>query len=189
MKILKILLGILVVLVAVAFILSLVGPKDYRVERSQEINASAAAVYEQVAYFNNWSAWSSWAEMDPSAEYTVIGEDGKVGTKQSWKGDKSGEGSMEILEALPNEVVSHKLVFTAPWESEARTKFLIEALDSTHSKLTWIMTGKNETKMSRLMGAVMPMDKMIGKDFERGLFKLDSVLQANKEQTPTEITE
>ena len=115
--------------------------------------------------------------MDPEAKYTVVGEDGKVGTKQSWKGEKSGEGSMEILEALPNELVSHKLLFTAPMEAEARTRFEIKSTDSTNCKVTWKMSG-NIDFMGRAFMLLKPMDGQIGPDFERGLFKLDSVLSA-----------
>jgi hypothetical protein len=182
MKVLKFFIGLIVLVVLAIFIISLIGPKDYEVERSKEINASAAAVYDQVVHFNKWEAWSSWAEQDPGAEYTVLGQDGKVGTKQSWKGDKSGEGSMEIMEALPFELVSHKLVFTKPYEAVAKTRFMIEAIDSTKSKLTWNMTGKNDGALARIMGFFMSMDAAIGKDFERGLFKLDSVLVATKAQ-------
>ncbi len=177
MRILKVFIGLIIFALIGLFIISKIGPKDYAVERSMEINASAAAVYDQVVHFSKWEAWSSWAEMDPGAEYKIIGADGKIGTKQTWKGDKSGEGSMEILEALPHEIVSHKLLFTSPFEAEARTRFSLEVIDSTHTKLTWKMTGNNDGALSRIMGFFMPMDEAIGKDFERGLFKLDSILQ------------
>jgi len=182
MKILKGLLGLVILLVLVFVVLSFLGPKDYEVERSKEINASAAEVYNQVVNFKNWESWSAWREMDPTATYTIVGEDGKVGTKQIWKGPESGEGSLTILEALPNEIVSHKLLFTKPQEAEARIKFTIESIDSTHSKLTWGMTGDNDGMMARAFGMIFSMDKMIGKDFERGLFKLDSVLVSKNEE-------
>jgi hypothetical protein len=180
MKILKGLVGLAIVLILAFVVLSFLGPKDYEVERSKEINASAADVYNQVVNFENWESWSAWREKDPGATYNIIGEDGKVGTKQTWKGDKSGEGSMEILEALPNEIVSHILLFTKPFEAESKTRFEIESIDSTRSKLTWRMTGKNEGAFFRVWALLQPMDNAIGPDFERGLFKLDSVLLAQR---------
>ncbi|MBT8203196.1 MAG: SRPBCC family protein, partial [Acidimicrobiia bacterium] len=43
--------------------------------------------------------------------------------------------------------------------------------------VTWSMTGRN-TLMTRVIGIFKSMDAMVGPDFERGLAKLKSLVEA-----------
>ena len=43
-------------------------PTDFRVSRSINIAAPAAAVFEQVNDFHKWENWSPWGKMDPLSE-------------------------------------------------------------------------------------------------------------------------
>ncbi len=191
MKVLKGLLITLVVLVALFFILNLVGPKNYKVERTQTINAPVAVVYEQVVKFNNWDSWSPWKEKDPSATYTLSGEDGTVGTRYAWSGDPetTGEGSMTINEVTTNEKFAYDLAFTAPWEMSSKGHFSFSENEG-RTTVKWIDEG-DIPFMQRGMMLFMDLDGMMGPDFERGLEKIDSlsVILANNASSSVEVIE
>ncbi|HIP32358.1 MAG TPA: hypothetical protein EYG86_06320 [Crocinitomicaceae bacterium] len=191
MKILKGLLITLGVLVALFFILNLFGPSNYKVERSKIIEAPVSVVFDQVAKFNNWDSWSPWKEKDPSATYTLAGEDGKVGTRYAWSGDPetTGEGSMTVSESIANEKFAYDLAFTAPWEMSSKGHFDFNETDG-QTTVTWIDEG-DIPFMQRGMMLFMDLDEMMGPDFERGLEKIDSlsVVLANNASSSVEIIE
>ena len=88
-------LKVIGVFAALFLILAIVGPSDYKVERSKEMTASAEVIYDQIADFSAWDAWSPWAEKDSTLVNTRSGEPGTVGHKTVWK---------EILIFLVKEV-------------------------------------------------------------------------------------
>ena len=45
------------------------------------------------------------------------------------------------------------------------------------TEVTWTMTG-NHTWVTKIMGLFVSMDKMIGKDFDKGLAKLKAVVES-----------
>lgn len=165
-------LGILILLYVVVAIFA---PNGYKVERTQEMSASAEAIYEQVYKFENWGAWSPWAEKDATLTHEIEGEDGTVGAKYKWKGDPdiSGEGSMTITELIPNEKISYDLHFI-DMDMHSSGTILIESSEEGKTSVKWWDEG-GIPFMFRPMMLFMDMDAMMGADFERGLFKLDSI--------------
>ena len=62
------------------------------------------------------------------------------------------------------------LQFLKPFKSSNTTTFTLDERDGgTH--VTWRMVGP-KTFMTRFMGVFMSMDKMVGRDFEKGLTQL-----------------
>ena len=149
----------------------------YTVQRSFAINAPARQVYPHIVDFHNWESWSPWEEMDPSMEKTYSGSDEGVGAKYAWSGNrKVGQGRMEITGAEEASSVEIALEFLKPFRASNTTVFsLSEAGESTN--VTWSMTGK-KTLMTRVMGIFKSMDSMVGPDFEKGLARLKSVVEA-----------
>ena len=47
----------------------------YTVTRSTTIDAPPARVYDQIANFRNWIAWSPWEGLDPDLKRTYAGAD------------------------------------------------------------------------------------------------------------------
>lgn len=178
MRLLKIILGLIVLLAVIWGILTMVGPKNYRVERTKDIAANDSVLYSMVGKFANWQYWSPWKEKDPDVNYTLDGEDGVVGTKYSWSGgnpDVSGVGYMIIKEANPNKNFNYELHFTEPWEMSSHGGFQIERKDSNLCTLSWYDEGDIPASQRAFM-VFMNLDNMIGPDFERGLFKIDSLV-------------
>lgn len=92
-KILYVLLG----LVALYFILCIVGPAHVKVERSININASADLIKTKLGDYKFFhESWSPWTEKDPGMKTTYTGEAGKEGHSIAWESDKKdvGKGSM-----------------------------------------------------------------------------------------------
>jgi len=77
---------------------------------------------------------------------------------------------MEITEATPSTRIAIKLEFFKPFKANNTAEFSFEPT-TTGTRVTWAMHGTSPF-MSKLMGLVFDMDKLVGKDFEVGLQKL-----------------
>jgi hypothetical protein len=150
---------------------------SYVVERSRTIDAAPEAVYARIANFREWQAWSPWEDLDPNMAKTYGGTDGEVGSTYSWQGNrKAGQGTMTLAKLTPPTAVSIDLQFLKPFKSRSTTAFDV-APEGEGTRVTWTMTG-DHTVLSRIMGIFVSMDKMIGKDFDKGLDRLKAVSEA-----------
>ena len=152
------------------------GKNEYEVEREATIPAARQAVFDRVVDFHRWSEWSPWEDIDPAMHRTFSGTESGVGAIYEWSGNrKAGEGRMEITGADAPSRVEIALQFLKPFKSSNTTTFeLLESDGATH--VTWRMVGP-KTFATRLMGIFMSMDKMIGRDFEKGLARLADATQ------------
>ena len=149
---------------------------NYTVERSTKINAPASAIYEQIADFHRWTAWSPWEGLDPDMKRTYSGPESGPGAAYAWSGNrKAGEGQMEITQAAPPSRVEVALDFLKPFKSSSITTFDLVA-EGEATRVIWTMTGP-KTLMTRVIGLFKSMDKMIGPDFEKGLDRLATVTE------------
>ena len=177
MKFLKYILLLLLILVIGFSIYVAVQPNDYKFSRSRTIEAPVSLIYDKVNDFKQWPEFSPWLEQDKEATLTygdkTIGE----GASYSWNGEVLGEGSMTTLETDANSIISQKIEFIKPFEANADIDWTFEPSENG-TKVTWHMEGKQNftTKLfTTFMGSI---ESETGPDFERGLFKLDSVVQA-----------
>jgi len=142
----------------------------FTILRSIEINAPAAAVHDLISDYRRWVDWSPWERIDPNLARTYSGPDAGVGARYSWVGNKKvGSGNMETTSDEPNRIVL-RLEFTAPWKAINTTTFDLAETSGT-TTVTWTMAGQHEGLRGLLM-RLMPMDKIVGKDFEKGLAQL-----------------
>lgn len=147
----------------------------YTISRSAFIPAPPEAVYPHVVDFHKWTAWSPWEGLDPSMERTYAGADAGVGAQFSWRGNrKAGAGSMQILEAVEPRSIRLRLVFIKPFKAVNPTGFTFEP-DHDGTRVTWAMKGENKG-MAAVFARFMDMDKLVGKDFEKGLANLAKVV-------------
>lgn len=149
----------------------------YTVERSITIDAPPPRVYEHIADFHEWTAWSPWEDVDPDLRRTYSGPQSGVGAGYGWSGNRrAGQGSMHITDVIDGSFVRIDLVFEKPWKARNDTFFRIEP-QGTGSRVTWSMTG-NKTLATKVMGLVKSMDSFLGPDFEKGLTRLKTVAEA-----------
>lgn len=170
MKILKIILGIVVVLILIFLIGGLFLPKTYAVSRSAVIDAPDSVIYNNIADYNKFLQWNPWSKMEPNVKTVVSGTAGQPGHQYTWEGNKTGSGQMSIKKVTPYQLVEMELRFIKPFESQADTRFDIIP-EGAGRKVTWTMSGENNL-FGKWMCLFMNMDKMIGPDFETGLRSL-----------------
>ena len=147
----------------------------YTVVRSRTIQAPVEQVYPLIADFHQWTRWSPWEDVDPELHRDYTGPDSGVGARYAWSGNrKAGQGAMEIISSSPDRI-GIRLEFFKPWKATTAVTFtLTPAVDGT--EVTWLMTGEQSGLMG-LLGKVMSMDRLVGKDFEKGLTRLKGVAE------------
>jgi hypothetical protein len=160
---------ILVVAALVTFLLVVVSkPNNFRMQRSLTINAPADVIYAHIDDFHKWQAWSPWEQLDPDLKRTYSGAPSGIGAVYDWQGNgKAGQGRMTIREATPAHRLLINLDFIKPFPATNSAEFLLQPSGDA-TVVTWAMFGPSPF-MSKLMGSLMNMDDLIGKDFERGL--------------------
>jgi hypothetical protein len=173
----KILLGAIVVLVLVVAICCVVvamQPAHYHVERSATLNVPALAAFNLVNDFHKRDAWSPWAKLDPNMKTSYEGAPAGNGAVYSWTGNSDvGEGRMTITDSKPGEMIKIKLEFIKPFAATNATVFAFRP-QGNQTAVTWTMDGDNNF-MGKAFGLFMNMDKMVGKDFEKGLAQMKSI--------------
>lgn len=170
MKALKIILITIITLIALILLIGLFAPKKYKVERSIDINAPLDVIMDQVSNLRNVNEWSPWSEYDPDMKSSYSGTDGEVGSSSEWQGNKKvGKGKQEITKITENRVET-KITFIEPWESVSSSYIQCDQ-EGAAVKVTWGFEGKNPYPWNALC-VFMSMDKMLGKEFEKGLKKL-----------------
>jgi uncharacterized protein YndB with AHSA1/START domain len=157
----------------IAFVAS--RPKHFTITREATISAPPAVVFGHFNDFHQWRAWSPWERMDPNLTRTYDGAAAGEGAKYAWSGNKQvGEGRMTIVESRPNELIRVKLEFLKPFKATNTAEFTFRP-DGPGTRVTWSMHGERNF-MFKAMCLLMDMDKMVGKDFERGLANLQEVV-------------
>ncbi len=149
---------------------------SFEVSRSTHVAADPALVHRLVDDFREWRDWSPWEGLDPAMQRTYTGADSGVGAHYAWKGNrKAGEGTMEIISSTPEQVVL-TLTFLKPWKATNEVAFDLTPTPGG-TDVVWRMSGEQKGLMA-VLGKVMSMDRLVGKDFERGLAQLKSTAEA-----------
>jgi hypothetical protein len=148
----------------------------FEVTRSTVINAPAATIQLLIEDFQEWPKWSPWEDIDPQMKREYAGPTYGVGSIYSWSGNrKAGSGRMEITGAKPGKV-DLDLDFTAPMKTQNRLTFDLQP-NGEATAVTWSMSG-SQKGIWKLIGKIYPMDKLVGKDFEKGLARLKGAAEA-----------
>lgn len=149
-------------------------PGVFRVHRSTVIHAPAEEIARQITDFHRWADWSPYEKLDPQMKKTYGGAATGVGATYAWEGRKAGAGRMEIREVSARRIVI-QLDFTRPFEAHNTSEFTLEP-EGAATRVTWSMHGPANFT-SRLMGVVINMDNLVGKDFAAGLATLKTVAE------------
>ncbi len=173
---LKVILLVVLVVIAGILIYATTRPDSFSVHRAATIQAPPEKILPLIADFHNWGSWSPWEKLDPAMKKTYGGAPSGQGATYQWTGNsKVGEGRMEILSVAPPSKVAIKLDFLKPFEAHNIADFTL-APQGTGTLVTWEMHGPSPY-VTKLMGVFMPMDNLIGSDFEEGLANLKAVAE------------
>jgi hypothetical protein len=174
----KILLGLALIVAALAIVVALQSP-EFRVTRTATIAASPAAVFEHVNDFHKWEDWSPWAKIDPAAKSTYEGPSSGTGAIFRWDGNSDvGEGSMTITESKPGELVRINLEFVRPFAGANDVEFTFKPLGD-QTAVTWSMSGQKNF-IAKAIGLFMDCEEMCGTQFDQGLANLKAIVEGTR---------
>lgn len=172
-------------LIIVAIVLVLLGallgfaaakPNTFHVQRSASIQAPPEKIFPFIDDFHSWGAWSPWEEIDPGMKRSYSGAASGKGCVYEWEGNaKVGKGRMEITETVPASKITMKLDFLKPMEGHNIAEFTLEPRGSS-TDVTWAMHGPSRF-MAKVIHTLISVDKMVGKEFERGLANLKAAAE------------
>jgi uncharacterized protein YndB with AHSA1/START domain len=147
----------------------------FEVTRSTHIDAPPERVQSLIEDFHEWRKWSPWEEIDPDLQRGYTGAERGPGAHYAWEGNrKAGKGHMEILESSPQRVAI-RLTFEKPWKATNQVGFHMTP-SGGGTDVTWSMTGEQKG-LAAIFAKVMPMDKMVGKDMEKGLQRMKAAAE------------
>jgi uncharacterized membrane protein len=150
--------------------------KEMIVEKSIIIDKPSLEVFNLLRITKNQENFSVWNMKDPNKEITSTGTDGTVGFIYTWnsKNNSVGAGSQKIITLIEGELIEYDLKFERPMKNLGRSKFSIQSLSSTQTKVTWTFLGPTKFPMSLFKGI---FQKMLGKDIIQSLENLKLLLE------------
>jgi len=170
-RVIGILLGIGVVLAAVAFLL----PREVAVTRFAVINAPPSAVFPWVNSLQKTAEWSPWMGLDPDIQVTFEGPEAGVGNVMSWVSAKPevGSGRQEITLSTPDARVESALDFGDMGTAQASFDLVPEGAGT---RVTWgLVSDMGNNPIGRYMGLML--DRWVGADYEKGLAALKAKVE------------
>ena len=176
MKVFKNTLILLLILVVCFAIYVGSRPASFDFERSRTIEAPASVLYNKVNDFKNWPAFSPWIEQDTSARIRFGELTEGVGAEYEWEGEVLGLGNMHTDAVVNNQSISQTINFLEPYEATSNVNWRFKPVENG-TEVTWQMDGE-QNFLSKLYTVFMgSIEEMTGPDFDRGLYKLDSIVQ------------
>ena len=162
---------LLLALVAGVLIYAATRPDSFRVERSLIIQAPPEKVFPFVNNLRQWEWWSPWEKIDPQLRRTYSGAAEGQGAVYEWSGNQDiGSGRMEIVQSMPPSRIVFQLNFVEPFAAQNTVEFTFVP-DGGGTRVTQAMYGPSPF-LSKLLGLVFDMDKMVGSKYEEGLANL-----------------
>jgi len=146
-------------------------PSSTHVERSIEIKAPPAAVFDVVSDFNQSRNWDPWVEQDPGIKSNVTGSG--VGSTYQWDGDASGAGISKIVVLDAPKLVKTELHMTRPMEDTFTSDWQLTPQDEG-TLATWTFD-QNLGYFQRY--ATICTEWIIGPAFEKGLANLKAYIE------------
>lgn len=158
-------------------------PDTFRVKRSANIAAPAHVIFPLINDFSEWQTWSPYEKMDLKMTRRFSEPSQGKGAVYEWSGNrKAGEGRMEIAHTSPPSTVVIRLDLTKPFETENIVEFTLQPFGN-ETMTTWSVRGSSPY-LAKLMQLFVSTDRMVGKNFERGLANLKAIAEEHAERAP-----
>jgi uncharacterized protein YndB with AHSA1/START domain len=177
MNMLKGLIVGFVVLLALFVGISFFLPREVAISRSIVIAKPQAEVFAYLNGFKHFNEWSPWAELDPAARYSFSGPETGVGASMRWESEDPnvGKGEQTIVGATAPEEIRIALVFGDEQQaSDVRQRLTPEG---EGTRVEWSMrSDMGMNPLYRWFG--LAFESLVGPDYEKGLAKMKTVLEA-----------
>jgi hypothetical protein len=176
MRVLKwiaaIVIALAIVLVGGAYLL----PSTVSAERSIVVNAAPEQVYAWLIDLRKFNDWSPWAKLDPNTAYTFEGAPEGPGQIMKWSSshEQVGSGSLEIMEATPNENIRVALDFG---DMGTATSWFTLRPEGAGTRVSWGFASElGNNPAMRWMG--LKFDDWVAADYDKGLASLKKVAES-----------
>jgi hypothetical protein len=171
-------LGVFGLIVAVVLVLAATKPDQIHVERKLVMQGTPADVFPYANDLRKFTTWIPWTDLDPNMTIEYSDPSAGAGAWYTWAGnDDVGSGRMDMISTEPTKVV-HKLQFVEPFASESLATVSMKAIGADQVEVTWAFD-QEANFGTKIMCVFMDMDKMMGPDFEKGLSKLEVLVEAD----------
>ena len=150
-------------------------PDDFHYSRSIVIKAAPDKIFPMIDNLKNWTVWSPWQKMEPTATTTFSGPSEGVGAVMEWNGKKTGKGAMTTIESMAGQKIFFRLDFEKPIKATHQATFTFTSV-ADGTEVTWGMSGKNNA-MGKLIGVLMNCEKMMNRTFDQGLADLKTAVE------------
>jgi len=155
----------------------------YTITRSVVVDTEPERVLPLITRFENWRRWSPFEDSDPQLKREYRGPEEGTGAVYEWEGNaKAGAGIMTITEVTACQALI-ELEFLRPFKSSSRHVFSVTPSGGAASTVTWTMHGEQKGLTGLVTRFVMPMEKVMGPEFEKGLAALKDAAEADAEST------
>ncbi len=171
-------LGVFAVLVSfLAYVSTREG--KFRYERSGVIAASPEDIYPYLFDLRKGAEWSPYEKADPTMKKTFSGPEAQVGSVLEFDSDKgAGAGRLEVLKAVPNELVEIKLTMTKPIRADNVVEYRLTP-EADGTRFTWSMAGDGGF-IGKLMNVFIDCEEMVAGQFSEGIDNLKALIEAKK---------
>lgn len=148
----------------------------FTVVRSTSIDAPPTAVYRSLIDFHEWEKWSPWEDPEVEMSRDYGGPDSGVGASYTWLVlPNKGSGMMRIDDAHEHDRGRVHVEFRKPQAMTFDIDFTLTDRDG-RTDVEWSLVGKHSL-LTRAAGATGLLDKGIGKELDRGLNNLKTVVE------------
>ncbi|PWT98829.1 MAG: hypothetical protein C5B52_11575 [Bacteroidetes bacterium] len=162
-------------LILTVFVVALVAPSHYLIERSIIVNQSSEKIFAVLSDLNTQIKWNPWMLMEPDANFVISGEPGSIGHNLRWQGKKIGTGILTLANRTINQSLHFQTQFLKPWKSKADNSWTLFQTGST-TLVTWRNKGDLPFPVARLMAPIFK--KQLNHHFEKGLVNFKIICEA-----------
>jgi hypothetical protein len=147
-----------------------------KIEKSVEIKRNAREVYDYLKYTKNQDNFSVWNMADRSMKKEHIGTDGSVGFIYKWDSNNKnvGAGEQETTAIIDGKRIDYELRFLRPMQNTGVSSFIVSEGANGKARVDWVFDSPSKFPMSLLSPL---FKKMLGKDLEKSLGNLKSLLE------------
>lgn len=182
MKVLKYVIFFLLIIFIGTSLYVAVQPNTFSFSRTREINAPAFIIYNRVNNYKSWSEFASWVEKDSNLDITYSKNTTGDGAYCNWYSKRIGAGRLETVSTMPYQKINQIVEVKKPFRTKLDVVWMFKSnIKKTLVTLSLIGKQNFRTKLyTTFMGSI---ENNISHDFDRTLYKLDSLLQIKLKNT------
>lgn len=150
---------------------------EFRVSRQIDIAARPRDIASVLSDFRRWPEFSAFETTDSDIDREFRGAPRGVGAVYEYNSNEErSAGIMEITEAR-DDLVAVQLRFLKPFKSQMDHRFELTAKAPDLTEVRWVMHGEHKGLLGVLAKYLLPMEKLMGPQIERGLQRLKDLLE------------